>query len=269
MITYGGTSFSHMNMKSEIIERCRVKIQEKLVLRDLPEIIISVRHFDGPDRRGHYRLPAHKDHVDEPAENMRDSRWFDKVIQQFKVEYYHLPYNTRKDIPYEVYLIEPLIRLGNVVIAGGLNWVIMGILKSGEKYAAIKDVEVRPMLRRCSLMTLMTQTEVELAKESGCDFIHTWHGNDNTSFLSAVIPELNAGFMFYRGVAKDGEDYEDDGCVHLRYHLDRGKNRNVRVLFKDGKEFNSPSGNPEIIQHLMRFEEYPGREIERIEEYKG
>jgi hypothetical protein len=73
-----------MNMKSKIIETCRGKIQEKIVLKDLPEITISVRHFDGPDRRGHYRLPAHKDHVDEPAEFLRDSRWFDKVIQQYK-----------------------------------------------------------------------------------------------------------------------------------------------------------------------------------------
>lgn len=271
-IMYGSGSFSHMNMKSDIIERCRVKIQEKLDLRDLPEIAIKVRLFDGPNRCGHYRLPEHKDHVDEPAEILRDSRWFDKVIQQFKETYYHLPHNTRKDIPYEVYLIEPLIHLGNAVIAGGLNWVIMGILKSGEKYAAIKDVEVRPMLRGCSLMTLMTYAEIDLAMEKNCDFIHTWHSKDNPTFLTAVVPELEAGFIFYRGDARDGEDYEDEGYVHLRYYLDRGKNRNVRILFKDGKEFKSPRGNPEIIHHLhhlMLHGKYPGREIERIEEYKG
>ena len=268
MITQGGTSFSHTNMKSEFIERCRGKIQKKLALRDLPGITISVRKFNGPDRRGHYRLPAHNNHVDEPAEFLRNWRWFGKVIQQFKMEYYHLPQNTRRDIPYEVYLIEPLIRLGNVVIAGGLNWVIMGTLKSGEKYAAIKDVEVRSMLRGCRLMTLMTHEEIKLAKEKNCDFIHTWHTNYNPNFLAAIAPELNAGFMFYRGDARDGEAYEDKGCVHLRYYIDRKKNRDVRVLFKDGKEFNSPRDNPEIIQHLRRFEKYPGREIKRIEEYK-
>ncbi len=257
-----------MKMKSEIIERCRGKIQKKLALGGLPEITINIRHFDGPDRRGHYRLPEHEVHVHEPAEFLRDSRWFDKVIQQFKVAYYDLPHNTRKDIPYEVYLIEPLIRLGNAVIAGGLNWVIMGTLKNGEKYVAIKDVEVRPMLRGCSLMTLMTHAEMELAKERGCDFIHTWHSRENATFLAVVAPELEAGFMFYRGDARDGEEYEDAGCVHLRYYFDQGKDRNVRVLFKDGKEFKSPGGNPEIIHHLMRFKKYPGREIKRIEEYK-
>jgi hypothetical protein len=144
----------------------------------------------------------------------------------------------------------------------------MGTLKSGEKYAAIKDVEVRPMLRGCSLMTLMTHAEMELAKERGCDFIHTWHSRENTNFLAVVVPELEAGFMFYRGDARDGEEYEDAGCVHLRYYFDQGKDRNVRVLFKNGKEFKSPGGNPEIIHHLMKFEKYPGREIKRIEEYK-
>lgn len=258
-----------MKMKSDIIERCRRKIQEKLDLRDLPGITINVRLFDGPDRRGHYRLPEHKDHVNEPAEFLRNSRWFNNVIQQFKENYYYLPQNTRKDIPYEVCLIEPLIRLGNAVIAGGLNWVIMGVLKSGEKYAAIKDVEVRPMLRGCSLMTLMTHAEMEQAKESGCDFIHTWHFHDIPDFLAAVVPELEAGFMFYRGDARDGEDYEDERCVHLRYYLDREKMKNARVHFKDGKVFESPRDNAEIIHRLTRFKEFPGREILRIDEYVG
>ena len=171
-------------------------------------------------------------------------------------------------IPYEGYLIEPLLRLGNAVIAGGLNWVIMGTLKNGDKYGAIKDVEVRPMLRECSLMTLMTHAEMELAKERGCDFIHTWHSRENTTFLAVVVPELEAGFMFYRGDVKDGEEYEDAGCLHLRYYFDQEKDRNVPVLFKDGKESKSPGGNPDIIHHLMRFKKYPGREIKRIGEYK-
>jgi hypothetical protein len=261
-------------MKSDIIERCRRKIQEKLDLRDLPEITIHVRRFDGPNRCGHYRLPWHKDRVDEPAEHMRDSRWFDKAVQQFKENYYHLHHNTRKDIPYEVYLIEPLIRLGNTVIAGGLNWVIMGALKSGEKYAAIKDVEVRSMLRGCSLMTLMTNAEIELAEETGCDFIHTWHFNYISDFVAAVVPELKAGFMFYRGAARDGEYYEDEKCVHLRYYLDRRKMKmkNARVHFKDGKVFESPRNNTEIIDHLRVFVsnhpgKLPGKEIISIEKY--
>jgi hypothetical protein len=258
-----------MNMKSEIIERCRGKIQEKLDLRDLPEITISVRHFDGPDCRGHYRLPAHKDHVDEPAEIMRDSRWFDKVIQQFKEAYYYLPHNTRKDIPYEVYLIEPLICLGNAVIAGGLNWVIMGILKSGEKYAAIMDVEVRPMFRCCGLMSLLKQAEMDLAKREKCDFIQTWHLSDNPDFNAAIVPSLKRGFILYHGNSKDLEDYEDRGCIHLRYYFDRIERRNVRILFKDGKEFRSPEDNSAIIRYLeICSDKYPGRMIRKIEEYR-
>ena len=124
------------------------------------------------------------------------------------------------------------------------------------------------MLRGCSLMTLMTHAEMELAKERGCDFIHTWHSRENTTFLAVVVPELVAGFMFYRGDVKDGEEYEDAGCVHLRYYLDREKMKNARVYFKGGKVFESPKDNTEIIYHLTRFEKYPGREILRIDEHK-
>lgn len=262
---------SNVTMKASIIERCLIKIQEKLGLASPPEISISVRHYEGPDRGGRYRLPAHKVHVDEPAEALRDSGWFDDVIHQFKESYY-LPYITRKDVPYEVYLVEPLIRLGRSVISGGLNWIIMGVLKSGEKYAAIKDVEVRPTMRGCGLMALMTQYEIELAKERGCDFIHTWHSKDNPSFLCAVIPELNAGFTFYRGSENDGESYEDEGCVHLRYYLDRQKIRNVSVKFADGKKFESPRDNAKIVNHLIMFVRknphiLTGKKIASIEEY--
>jgi len=262
-----------VTVNQEVIERCQEKIMEKLDLKSLPDIGIAVRHYQGPDRRGRYRLPKHGVRVDEPAENFRDSGWFDDVIHQFK-ENYCLPYNTRKDIPYEVYLIEPLIHLGGSVISGGLNWVIEGTLNSGEKYAAIKDVEVRPMLRGCGLMALMTECLIELAKARGRDFIHTWHSKDNPFFLCAAIPELRSGFLLYRGSGKDGELYEDEGYVHLRYYMDRQEIRNVMVRFADGKKYQSPKDNAKIVNHLIMLAAndprmLPGKKIISIEEYRG
>jgi hypothetical protein len=257
--------------KSDTMEKCRQKIQERLDLKNLPEISVNVRRFDGPKGNGHYTLPDYKTPVDEPVGYLRADAWFANVIQQFKDNYYYLPHNTPKEIPYEVYLIEPLVQLGHSVITGGFNWVIIGTLKNGEKYAAIKDVEVRPMLRGCSLMTLMTQAEITLAQSRGCDFIHTWHLNYNTHFKAAVFPELAAGFMFYRGKANDGEEYEDEQCVHLRYYLDRKKMKNACVRFKGGNVFESPRDNDKIIEYMEKFtSDYPeklfGKEIVRIEE---
>jgi len=250
------------------VETCPEKIREKLGLITTPDITVNMRCYEGPDKRGHYNLPVHREYVDEPAEDMRDSHWFDKVLYNFRYEYIQLPRDTDRRIPYAVYLMEPLVRLGRTTITGGFNWVVMGTLENGEKYAAILDVEVRPMLRGCSLMTLMKLEEIELARREKCDFIQTWHWSDNPSFIAAIAPGLSAGFGLYHGDRKDGEQYEDKGCVHLRYYFDRKKMKKVRVVFRDGAEFESPRNNSEIIDYLKRFTKYPGRAITKIEGYE-
>ncbi len=143
----------------------------------------------------------------------------------------------------------------------------MGTLKSAEKFTAILDVEVRPMVRSCGLMTLMNHEEIKLAGGEGCDFIQTWHLCDNPTFLPAVIPELKAGFIFYHGSSRDGEVYENKGYIHLRHYFKKAKEHNIRVYFKDGMKFQSPVNNLQIIDYLKRFDNCPGREITEIEEY--
>ena len=58
-------------------------------------------------------------------------------------------------------------------VTGGINWLVMGVLKNKEKYCAVLDMEVRPLFRKCGLANLMKHTELELAKREKCDFIHT------------------------------------------------------------------------------------------------
>jgi len=262
-----------MGIKSEksIIECCRVKIQEKLGLRKKPKIEISIRKLKGPDGRGAYSLPKHDIVVNESIELSNDTQSFDKAISQFREQYYSLYRNTLKQSIYKIYLIEPLVHLGKATVAGGFNWIIMGILNDGKKYAAILEVEVRPIMRKCGLMTLMKHEEIKLAERKKCDFIHTWHWSENPFFVSAIASGFSTGFVLYHGKKENGEDdgegYENDGYVHLRYYFDR-KAKNVRVLFTDGTEFKSPRDNDDILKHLKKINKtypYPGRKIKKIE----
>lgn len=235
-----------------------MKIQNRLNLRNPSGLAVTVRSFEGPDKRGHYRLEQHSEVIDEPAEMLCEYRYFDKLIQTFKESYLQLGRDREKKVPYKAYLIEPIIRFGKVAIAGGHNWIIMGTLKSGEKFAAILDVEVRPMLRGCSLMTLMKHEEIKLAGGENCDFIQTWHWRDNPFFIAAIVPGLKAGFVLYHGDKEDGEAYEDKGYVHLRYYIDRKKMKKALVIFRDGAVLESPGNNLEIIGHLNALQEVSG-----------
>ncbi|MBM4270866.1 MAG: hypothetical protein FJ139_01710 [Deltaproteobacteria bacterium] len=258
----------YMTSKTDtIIEYCRKAIQRKLGLMDPPEVRLAVRMVDEPDSRGHYKMDSWGGDVAEPAEFSRVGGWFNRPLQHFRETYPQLSKNTNKKHPFTLYLIEVFIELKEVRITGGFNWLIIGVLKNGDRYCAILDVEVRPMFRSCRLMTLMKHDEIEYARKEKSDFIHTWHASDNPDFNEAIIPSLKAGFVLFHGDIKDGKDYEDRGYVHLRYYFDRKKVRNVRVWFKEGTEFQSPENNYLIIHHLLKSGPYPGRKIARIEEY--
>lgn len=259
-----------MNKTETMIEYCRNRIQTQMYLKVPPEITVKIRNIEGPDNKGHYKIEQNQWNIMEPSEFWRGEGYFNRMTRALEEEYPQLYKDTDRKIPFSAYLIEPIVSFGSsaMKITGGFNWVIMGALKTGEKYCAILDVEVRPLLRRCGLMTLMKQAELELAKREKCDFIHTWHASDNPDFNAAIVPGLKRGFILYRGANGDGEEYEDRGCVHLRYYRDRKKRRHVRVEFNDGKEFMSPEENSAIIHHLESCpDKYPGRTIRRIGEY--
>lgn len=261
-----------MKKTESIIEYCRTRIRRRMYLNILPDIDVKIRNFEGPDGGGHYKIQPNQWNVIEPSEFWREEGYFNRIKAALKEEYSQLYKDTDTDrkVPFSAYLIEPIVSFGSsaMKISGSFNWVIMGVLKTGEKYCAILDVEVRPLLRRCGLMTLMKQAELELAKREKCDFIHTWHASDNPDFNAAIVPGLKRGFILYHGASEDGEEYEDRGCVHLRYYLDRTKRRHVRVEFNDGKEFMSSEENNAIIHYLESCpDKYPGKTIRRIEEY--
>jgi hypothetical protein len=259
-----------MKKTESILEYCRNRIQKKMYLQVKPDIAVKIRNIKGPNRGGHYKIEQNQWNIIEPSEFLREEEYFNRIKGSLEEEYPQLFKDRDRKVPFSSYLIEPIVTIGSsaMTISGGLNWVVMGVLKNGEKYCAILDVEVRPLLRRCGLMTLLKHVEIELARREKCDFIQTWHSSDNPDFNAAIVPSLKRGFVLYHGPIKDGEDYEDRGCVHLRYYFDRMKKRNVRVSFKDGKEFISPGENDGIINYLENCpDKYPGTTISKIDEY--
>ncbi|MCX5831374.1 MAG: hypothetical protein NT140_05735 [Deltaproteobacteria bacterium] len=259
-----------MNKIETIIEYSRNRIQKRMYLKVKPDIAVRIRNIVGPNSKGQYKIEPSQWNVIEPSEFWREEGYFNGIQESLEEEYPQLFKDRDRKVPFSAYLIEPIVSFGSsaMTISGGLNWVVMGVLKNGEKYCAILDVEVRPLLRRCGLMTLLKHVEIELAKREKCDFIHTWHSSDNPDFNAAIVPGLKSGFILYHGPIKDGEDYEDRGCVHLRYYFNRTKRRNVRVSFKDDKEFISPGDNDGIINYLENCpDKYPGTTISKIEEY--
>jgi len=251
-----------------VIAYSRRAIQKKLGLSDSPEVSLAVRMVDKPDNRGHYKIDLWGGDVTEPAEYFRVEGWFNRPLQQFRETYPQLSKDTNGKYPFTLYLTEVFVEFGEVRLTAGFNWLIIGVLKNGERFCAVLDVEVRPMFRGCRLMTLMKHDEIECARKEKCDFIQTWHASDNPDFNAAIIPSLKTGFVLYRGDSEDGEDYEDKGCVHLRYYFDRKKCRNVRVWFKNGEELQSSENNYLIIHQLLKSSPYPGIKIVRIEEYE-
>jgi hypothetical protein len=258
-----------MKKTESILEYCRNRIQRKMYLRVRPDIGVKIRNIVGPNSGGRYKIEQNRWNVIEPSESWREEGYFNGIKGSLEEKYPQLFKDGDRKVPFSAYLIEPIVSIGSsaMTISGGFNWVVMGVLKNGEKYCAILDVEVRPLLRRCGLMTLLKHVEFELARREKCDFIHTWHVSDNPDFNAAIVPSLKRGFVLYHGAGNDEEEYEDHGYIHLRYYFDRIKRRNVRVLFKDGKEFISPKDNDGIINYLENCpDKYPGRTIRRIEQ---
>ena len=257
-------------MTEPIIKYCRDKIQRRLNLSITPDIQIRIRNFDGPDRCGHYTIQPNAWNVIEPAEFWCVTGYFKKVIGQLRKEYPQLHKDTDWRIPLKPFLIEPIISFGSsaMKVTGGINWLVMGVLKNKEKFCAVLDLEMRPLFRKCGLANLVKHTELELARREKCDFIQTWHWAANPNFNAAIAPGLKSGFILYHGQPQDGDVYEDRGHVHLRYYFDETKKRSVEVKTKDGKVFMSPIDNHAIIDYLEACpNKYPGRMIQSIEEY--
>lgn len=253
-----------------VVEYCRDRIRRRLKLSILPDIQIQIRNFKGSDGGNHYRIQPNASNIIEPAEFWCVNGYFRKVVGQLRKEYSQLHRDTDWRIPLKPFLIEPLISFGSsaMKVTGGINWLVMGVLKNQEKYCAVLDVEVRPMFRQCGLANLMKHVELEVAGREKRDFIQTWHWVDNPNFNAAIVPGLRRGFTLYHGQPNDGDAYEDQGHVHLRYYFDRTKRRCVQVKMKGGKVFVCPVDNQAIIDNLEACpNRYPGRMLRSIEVY--
>lgn len=239
----------------------RQRIKEKFGLKNSPRVTVKHRPFKR-NANGRYKLNAAGADTHLASEYFLPNGYFDRAIGTFRETYQQLGKDTQKDSHLKICLLEVYVTLGQVDMPAGYNWLVSGVLKTGERYCAICDVMVWETFRGCGLMTLLKKEEIEWARQSKCDFIQTWHAAENPDFNSAIIPSLKKGFVLYHGF-DDGE-YEESGCIHLRYYFEQRKSHNVQVLFRDSKALQSPRQNGSIIKHLLKFKKYPGKSIIQI-----
>ena len=244
----------------------RQRIKEKFGLKNLPKVTVKRRPFKR-NANGRYKLNAAGAGIHVSSESFLPKGYFDSAVGSFRDTYWQLRKDTRKGSSHlKLCLLEVYVTLGKVDMPAGYNWLVSGVLKTGERYCAIGDVMVWGIFRGCGLMTLLKREEIEWARQMKCDFIQTWHAADNPDFNSAIIPSLKKGFVLYHGL--DDEEYEESGCIHLRYYFDRRKIHNVQVFFRDGKVLQSPRQNGSIIKHLLKFKKYPGKSILQIKDFE-
>ncbi len=237
------------------------RIKEKFGLKKPLKLIIKYRPFKR-SASGRYKLDTTGANIHVFSESFLPKGYFDSAVGSLRDTYWQLWKDTRKDSHLKICLIEVYVTLGQVDVPAAYNWLVSGVLKTGERYCAICDVMVWETFRGCGLMTLLKGEEIEWARQKKCDFIQTWHAAENPDFNSAIIPSLKNSFVLYHGL--DDEEYEESGCIHLRYYFDRKKSHNVQVLFRDGKAYQSPRQNNSIIKHLLKFKRYPGKSIIQI-----
>lgn len=245
----------------KVASSCRQGLKTRFGLKNPPKVSVKLRPFKRK-ANGRYMLDAAGSDIHFCSESLMPESYFDSTIRTLRDTYHQLWKGTQKCRHLNPCLLEVYVRFGQVEMSAGYNWLVSGVLKTGERYCAICSVMVWEIFRGCGLMTLLKREEIEWARQRKCDFIQTWHEAENPFFNSVIIPSLKKGFVFYHG--HDGGEYEEHGCIHLRYYFDRNKTINVRVLFRDGKELQSPRQNRSIITHLLKFKKYPGKSILRI-----
>jgi GNAT superfamily N-acetyltransferase len=241
------------------------RIKEKFGLKNPPKVTVKSRPFIR-NASGRYKLDAAGVDIHVSSESFLPKGYFDSAIGTFRDTYRQLWKDTQKGSHLKLCLMEVYVTLGKVDMPAGYNWLITGVLKTGERYCAICDVMVWEIFRGCGLMTLLKREEIEWARQRKCDFIQTWHAAENPDFNSAIIPSLKKGFVLYHGL--DDEEFEESGCINLRYYFERRKIHNVQVLFRDGEVLQSPRQNGSIIDHLLKFKKYPGKSILQIKDFE-
>lgn len=246
-------------------KKCAEIIRERLGLKDIPQIEIIERPFRKLKNSKKYKLEESKEII-ESAEYYCKANYFDSSVTEFRGEYWQLSHDTDNSKPLEIRLIEARVKLGTITTYAGFNWIIIGNLIDGRKYCAIIWIYVRELFRLCGISTLLKMKEIQLAGGNGCSFIQTYHVNDNPDFVAAIVPGLRNDFLLYHGKKAGGEQYEEDGYIHLRRYFDNEKHySNITIQGTSGTII-SPDQNAVIINLLNKTKrKYPGQIIKKIE----
>jgi hypothetical protein len=243
------------------------KIQAKLALNYLPEIIITRRQLtDYYDREGLRCFESEGKLIGIPPGYYSG---FTDYSELFKDEYIQLFYAMNHTEPHRVYFIRLEISDGKTVKPAGYQWVFMGTLRSRERFCATLYFMVSREFSDCGLSNILKLDEISFAKSERCDFIQTYHDKDNPDFYAAIIPELTYGFMACPGIQhkEELEGWNQGEFVHLRKYFNPATIEDSVVIFKDGASLKSPSQNQDIIRHLLRFRDlkFPGEAIAGVE----
>jgi len=250
---------------------CAEKLKQRLGLLNPPKVFLVNRKFHLLEDGWNYVLNPTRG-VIEPSEYYEDK--LQDPINEFKGTYPQIFFDTDKNSPFEMSLLEVRVKLAEVTALAGYSWLTMGkLLRGGGKFCAVCSLFVQELFRGCSVSTLLKLAEIDLALSRQCSFIQTWHEANNPCFVSAIIPSLKTGFVLFHGTANGGEVYEEEGSIHLRKYLD-GKSRSSRVLLENGgttAEMISPDQNDGIMSYLIGLAgtRHPGKAIKRISRLKG
>jgi hypothetical protein len=260
-------------MKKQLTEKgatCEKKLKQRLGLLNPPKVFLVNRKFHPLENGWKYALNRTRSVV-EPPEYYEDK--FKDPVNEFRATYSQLFFDSDRNSPFEMSLIEVRVRLAEVTVSAGFNWLAMGkLLRGGGKFCAVSSLFVREMFRDCGISTLLKLAEIDLALSRQCSFIQTWHEANNPHFVSAIVPSLKSGFILFHGTSNGGEVYEDEGSVHLRKFFD-GRGRYSKVCIRNGNdtcELISPDQNGLIIDHLVGLSKlrHPGKLIKTISRLK-
>ena len=260
-------------IKTRILDKkteCEQIIKDRFGLQKAPDIWIVERDFEILSDRWRHEL-ASSNNVIEPSEYYGQE--LKAPVDMFRNHYPQLFWESDKNQPFQVVLLEAQVSIGSVLTSAGYDWLISGSLQDGKTMAAVLSFQVRELFRGCKISSLIKLGESRLAQEKGCQFVHTYLKADNIRFIPAIVPQLKNGAIFYHGESDAGEVYEENGYIHLRTYFD-GKPRQSVVCFeKDGIPtlvLKSPDENEQIIDHLTTIKRvrYRGRTIREISKLK-
>jgi hypothetical protein len=260
-------------MKRQLGEKratCEKKVKQRFGLLNPPKVFLVNRKFHLLEDGWNLVLNPTRSVVEQP-EYYEDK--FQDPVNEFRATFPQLFFDSDRNSPFEMSLLEVRVRLAEVTASAGFSWLTIGkLLRGGGKFCAVCSLFVREMFRDCGISSLLKLFEIDLALSRECSFIQTWHEADSPHFVSAILPSLKTGFVFFHGTSNGGEVYEEEGSIHLRKFFD-GRGRYSEVCIQNGNEtceLLSPDENSMIIDHLVGLSKmrHPGKIIKTISRLK-